>query len=702
MRATLALVMGSYTLKTVATALLGIMFEALETALDATPTGLGLIVMVTAVVEATSLTGWGRACDQAPRVRLWVLSTLLWGSLTVALAFATSFASFLVLRAASGLGLSGLTAIAGSLIPDMFAAADRGRGFGLLGVAGLSGFIIAALLGSSIGASSVGAVPGWRILFFLVGAATFPISLVISLFAVNPERGGFESASDDETALASAEHAVLFLTTGGAAGENLLYVSADDDGSNDEDIQSRSSVTVDCDGHSSASACSHVSGPADERSWRGSSSALSASESNSISAHEEQEGDDERDAPGLAVLEAPTRVGLTAPRLRSNSHSVSSTLNAPFPPFMTPPTSPVGSSFPRVTSHPRLVSFDPDHPQTPPPMRRAATHSMGLGAAAAAGSEPVRRHALFGGRSSRAASLSLASSAADPPPKAVWAVILAALTSFATEVRPLVRNRALIALTLARAMGSLPVNALSFMVLWFQYVGLSDFGAGVSVAFAALGTILGCVVGGWLGDWASIRWPNRGRITVAQVTQVVLCIAMYSLIKTVPQDPSSLIYFIVITMFIGMLLAFPAFACDLPILAEVVRWQTRGTAYAISGLFLGLFSSIGSLLVGIIADKLFHYRARTKKIAKLKPRDKQHNLDALSNAILLLFLSSWAIVFFITFSSPACTRATATESAAPAELASWSQYWSRQRPRPTMQTPAFPARPALLYRSCGN
>ena len=227
----------------------------------------------------------------------------------------------------------------------------------------------------------------------------------------------------------------------------------------------------------------------------------------------------------------------------------------------------------------------------------------------------------------------------------VWA----ALIVLVAEVRPLVQNRALVVLTMARAMGSLPINALAFMVLWFQYAGLSDFGAGVSVAFAAVGTIVGCVLGGWLGDRASLRWPNRGRISVAQATQVLLCIAMISLIKIVPKDESALVFFIGITMIIGMLLAFPAFACDLPILAEVVPWQQRGLAYAISGLFLGIFSSIGSLLVGLIADKVFHYRTRTKKINTLGPKDKKHNLDALSNAILLLFLSSWIIVFFLYF-----------------------------------------------------
>lgn len=308
---------------------------------------------------------------------------------------------------------------------------------------------------------------------------------------------------------------------------------------------------------------------------------------------------------------------------------------------------------PRVTSHPRLVSFDGTpiyHRSSPaaPPARgpaKLSNHRRRASSSSVLSATDSRTNA---GRahSTGLAELSPRRTEEELRGKELY---LALTIVFLKELRDLSQNRALVTLTMARAMGSLPINALAFMVLWFQYAGLSDFGAGVSVAFAALGTIVGCVLGGHIGDRASVRNPDRGRITVAQVTQLVLCVFMIALIKFIPQDDSSIFFFIGITMIIGMLLAFPAFACDLPILAEVVPWRLRGTAYALSGLFLGLFSSIGSVMVGLIADKIFHYRTRTEEMDSISPGDKQHNLDALSNAILLLFLSSWILVFFIYF-----------------------------------------------------
>jgi predicted MFS family arabinose efflux permease len=41
-----------------------------------------------------------------------------------------------------------------------------------------------------------------------------------------------------------------------------------------------------------------------------------------------------------------------------------------------------------------------------------------------------------------------------------------------------------------------------FVVLWYQYGGLSDADAGAVAALAGLGGLLGNVLGGVVGDWA--------------------------------------------------------------------------------------------------------------------------------------------------------------------------------------------------------
>ena len=52
--------------------------------------------------------------------------------------------------------------------------------------------------------------------------------------------------------------------------------------------------------------------------------------------------------------------------------------------------------------------------------------------------------------------------------------------------------------------GHRPVAAKTqvFVVLWYQYGGLSDADAGAVAALAGLGGLLGNVLGGVVGDWA--------------------------------------------------------------------------------------------------------------------------------------------------------------------------------------------------------
>lgn len=81
-----------------------------------------------------------------------------------------------------------------------------------------------------------------------------------------------------------------------------------------------------------------------------------------------------------------------------------------------------------------------------------------------------------------------------------------------------------------------------------------------------------------------------------------------------------------------------AFGCDVPIGADIVEPELRGTAYAAQGLVTGTVSSTGSLLVGLIAgrrcigvvrcvreascmlgvaDQIFDYRKRETDIKEL-------------------------------------------------------------------------------------
>ena len=69
-------------------------------------------------------------------------------------------------------------------------------------------------------------------------------------------------------------------------------------------------------------------------------------------------------------------------------------------------------------------------------------------------------------------------------------------------------------------LGSTPWNALVFLTLYMQLLGMSDTAAAAMMALFLGGTALGGLLGGFVGDAAARRFPSHGRILVCQFSVV--------------------------------------------------------------------------------------------------------------------------------------------------------------------------------------
>ncbi len=65
-------------------------------------------------------------------------------------------------------------------------------------------------------------------------------------------------------------------------------------------------------------------------------------------------------------------------------------------------------------------------------------------------------------------------------------------------------------------MGTIPWNALVFLTLYMQLMGMSDLDASMLMSLFLGATALGGLLGGWVGDAAASRFPHHGRIAVTQ------------------------------------------------------------------------------------------------------------------------------------------------------------------------------------------
>lgn len=84
--------------------------------------------------------------------------------------------------------------------------------------------------------------------------------------------------------------------------------------------------------------------------------------------------------------------------------------------------------------------------------------------------------------------------------------------------------------------GSTPWNALVFLTLYMQTIGMSDGAASILVSIFLGGTACGGLLGGWLGDVASARFPNAGRIAVCQFSVFVGVPLSFFLFKASPDS----------------------------------------------------------------------------------------------------------------------------------------------------------------------
>ena len=126
--------------------------------------------------------GW--ACDKFGRVRIVVVSILLFSVLTCGLGFTNSFWEFGILRFLASLGLGSLYIASNTLMAEYVPTKHRTTVLGTLQAGWTVGYIVATLLAGWL-------IPdhGWRALFYV---AAIPILLAIGMHFLVPEPAAWQ------------------------------------------------------------------------------------------------------------------------------------------------------------------------------------------------------------------------------------------------------------------------------------------------------------------------------------------------------------------------------------------------------------------------------------------------------------------------------------------------------------------------------
>lgn len=156
--------------------------------------------------------------------------------------------------------------------------------------------------------------------------------------------------------------------------------------------------------------------------------------------------------------------------------------------------------------------------------------------------------------------------------------------------------------------GSFPWSALSFAPMWLELIGFSHQKTAFLIGLFVVASSIGGLFGGKMGDILSKRFPNSGRIILAQISSGSAIPLAALLLLGLPDDPSTIISHGLLLIIMGLMISWNAPATNNPIFAEIVPERSRTSVYALDRSFESILSSFAPPAVGILAQHVYGYK----------------------------------------------------------------------------------------------
>ncbi|KAJ7527139.1 hypothetical protein O6H91_16G038900 [Diphasiastrum complanatum] len=167
--------------------LLPAVYKEVGQAFNASPSQLGTLTFIRALVQAISSPLAGILAIRYHRPSVVGLGTLFWGCSTAAVAFSQNFSQCALFRAINGIGLAIVIPALQSFIADSYLEETRGVAFGWLSLVGCIGGVGGSMAATILAAHSFGGLPGWRLAFLLMAIVSSLIGWLVHVLVVDPK-----------------------------------------------------------------------------------------------------------------------------------------------------------------------------------------------------------------------------------------------------------------------------------------------------------------------------------------------------------------------------------------------------------------------------------------------------------------------------------------------------------------------------------
>ncbi|GIX62526.1 major facilitator superfamily member protein [Babesia caballi] len=183
-----------------------------------------------------------------------------------------------------------------------------------------------------------------------------------------------------------------------------------------------------------------------------------------------------------------------------------------------------------------------------------------------------------------------------------------------------------------------PLAAFNYMVLYLQYLGVSDIMAGVACAVTLIGGAVGSVAGGEVIKAIDKVCDKYGMLVSGIVVVCLrLVVCFFFFLGPSPQGKLLWYHYLELALLGASLVSISG--VDKPIIKNINDQASQAISAAIVRCIAGVMSSVILYQVaGYLSEKVFGYVKSTQKFAEMDPAFMAKNASALRNSMMYIIV----------------------------------------------------------------
>ncbi|CAA9990341.1 transporter protein, putative [Plasmodium knowlesi strain H] len=227
--------------------------------------------------------------------------------------------------------------------------------------------------------------------------------------------------------------------------------------------------------------------------------------------------------------------------------------------------------------------------------------------------------------------------------------------SYLYEIKYVFKNYSFWLMITMGMLNGIPKHVLSLMIYFFQYCNISDFRSGLIISLSWLCASLISPFIGIISDYIYKLNKDINRQRIGMCTHCLRIILMFTMFFFVPKEADSFIYFVIISLLMGILSGWINIGTHKPIIIDIVK--QRHTAFVMA--LMSAFENIGSSIIGtfFLSFLLNRYNYIDKRkvgsvhvnVNSVHVNVNKHNVHVLSDVLLILTCFPWLISFCLLY-----------------------------------------------------